>query len=170
MLAIVIFLVILRIDELEKRIASLGNNQGKHEFELAESMGHLQRFADKLYFSGSNENWDLAAFYLHEMHEQAEGISKANLREDGVEITPLVDSFLEGQLDLLKGTVTRKDRGAFSTHYGSLVASCNACHDATAHGFIKIAILDSIFPSSRENQSTSGSLHPRVGATLTSGC
>jgi len=111
---------------------------GDSHFELALPMGRIQAYADKLYFSGRNENWPLAAFYLHEMEEQAEEIVEAKVEEDGIDVSKLTEGFLLTHIEALEKHVKAGQVEPFLKEYDVLVGRCNACHEATKHGFLKI--------------------------------
>ncbi len=107
-------------------------------FELSIPMGRMQAFMDKLYFSGKNENWELASFYLHELEEQAEEIVHADVIEDDFQASDLRESLFIPQIESLKATVSAKSGNAFLREYDTLVSRCNKCHVATNHGFLRI--------------------------------
>lgn len=108
------------------------------EFELAEPMGQMLKFMDKLHFSGEEENWELANFYLHELEEQAESIVEGNVHEDGADVSHLVDSLLVPQIEELELATKAGDSIKFKQQYGELVDRCNTCHETTQHGFIRV--------------------------------
>ena len=110
--------------------------------ELATPMGHMQRFADKLYFAGINSNWELADFYLHEIEEQAGEIAEAGIVEDGIAITPLIKTLLEPAVENMEKSTEQKSVEEFRKSYTAMVQNCNACHAATEHGFIRIIVPD----------------------------
>lgn len=127
-----------RLFSLERQITHL--IERSEAFELADPMFDLQRFADKLYFSGIGENWQLANFYVHEMEEKATEIMAHNVVEGGVEITPLIKTLLVPAIEQVEASVQTRDKAAFVEHYRGLVESCNKCHEATKHQFIQIAV------------------------------
>jgi hypothetical protein len=140
---------LLRIVAMDAQIMELENRRSD-EYELAEPMGAFQRFADKLYFSGLAENWELAAFYLHEMKETAEEIIAHEIIEDGMEITPLMRGHLLPALNQLRSALESRETPLFERRYQSLVTSCNGCHQATRHEFIQITVpTESMFKNQR---------------------
>ena len=126
-----------RAGQLEARLQAL--EQPKH-FPLGEAMGYLQRYAEKLYFAGQAQNWELADFYLHEVTETSDDIIGANIADEGVEVSKLMATILPPAEKGLQEAVAAKDSGRFRTRYAALVAACNACHQDTKHGFMKITI------------------------------
>lgn len=112
----------------------------EEEAEIAVPMGRMQRYADKLYFSGKAENWKLAEFYLEEIDEQAEEVEEANAFEDEVSLSSLIESMLEPQIDSLSESVKNQDKAEFIKRYGILIETCNACHAAAHHEYISIKV------------------------------
>lgn len=123
-------------NQLEVQTPAINNEH----FELAEPMGQMQKFMDKLYFAGSAENWDLANFYLHELEEQAESIAHANVTEDEVNVSELTKSLLIPQIEALEANVKKQESAAFQSEYHTLITRCNSCHTATNHEFINITL------------------------------
>jgi cytochrome c553 len=120
--------------------ADRGGKTGPETYELAPAMGHMQRFAEKLYFAGQANNWPLADFYLHEIEESAEEIIQAGVVDEGVAVSSFLKAMLPPALAGVKEAVQKKDRQQFLSRYEGLVASCNACHQSTKHGFVRITV------------------------------
>lgn len=111
----------------------------EHEHhELVESMGHIQRYMNKLWFAGKEENWELADFYTHELEETMEELVQGEIEEDGHNISVLVETMALPSLERLEEVLKAKDSGAFEGEYLGLVNSCNSCHQVTDHGFLKM--------------------------------
>ena len=115
--------------------------EGEHG-ELAPHMASLQRFAEKLHLAGDAGNWELASFYEHELEETADAVIAGGFEEDGQEIAPLVEQWLLPAVERVGESVETGDAAAFEAAYGELVASCNSCHAATDHGFVRIVVPD----------------------------
>lgn len=132
------------LSELEDRVNRLeGSEKGIDDHtgvNLVELMSYNQRFADKLYFAGQNDNWALAGFYHHELEEIFEEIIEAGLQEDGLDMSNLSERMMMPVLDSLKADIERKNKEAFLRNYQTLVNSCNACHSATRHPYIQITV------------------------------
>lgn len=112
----------------------------KKEVELAVLMGYQQRYLEKLYFAGINANWPLADFYHHELEETLEDIIEGDIEEDGYNVSGLSKAMLLPAVEALENSIKNKDEKDFVTKYNAVVNSCNACHTATKHGFIKIIV------------------------------
>ena len=141
-LLLFIFIMIIGNQTLKinKLLSTLDKNGHVKEIELATYMGAIQRFADKLYFSGLNQNWELAKFYIHEIEEQIEVISVANISEENIAITPLLSQMIIPTIKNLETSVNKTDVKGFIKHYKLMITSCNSCHSATNHGFIRLKI------------------------------
>jgi hypothetical protein len=133
-----------QINKLETRLNHLENADKQaveqHDIELVSLMSYNQRFIEKLYFAGENQNWPLASFYHHELEEIFEEIIEANIEEDGFDISNLSKNMIVPVLNSLKQSISNEDIEGFRNNYLTLVNNCNACHAATRHGFLKITL------------------------------
>lgn len=127
-------IVTMQINRLQAVIAESADT----EYELAIGMNRMQIWMDKLYFSGTAENWPLADFYLHEMEETMEEMMAANLVKNDVPITPLLEAMLLPEIEALEDVVDAGNSGQFLRHYDSVVNACNVCHGNTGYGFIQM--------------------------------
>jgi len=110
------------------------------DYPLGEEMGYLQRYADKLWFAGKQGDWELAKFYQGEITETAEAIAHAKVTRDGIAVSALLESHLPASMEGLSQALDARDRGRFETSYRAMVDSCNACHMAAEHSFIRVAV------------------------------
>lgn len=117
------------------------SGESHEDLELAVLMARMQMHMDKLYFSMNAKNSQLTKFYIHELEESLEEIQKANLKEDGVEINPIIKTTVVPVLEEFeKSVMSGADGNIVSAGYQKLVNACNTCHQATAHGFIRIRV------------------------------
>lgn len=117
-------------------------HEEEHEYELAMAMGHLQRFAGKLWFAGKEQNWELSAFYAHELEEVMEEVIEHKVVDDGKNISQLMEQMALPSLEYMEEIVKAKNSDDFETAYLGLVNACNSCHAVSDHGFIEIIIPD----------------------------
>lgn len=116
--------------------------------ELAPYMASLQRYAEKLYLAGSNESWELAHFYGEELNEVAEEVAGGGFTEDGHDVSALMRTMLLPAVAQVEAAADGRSAEAFDAAYGALITACNACHDATEHGFITLRVPDAnAYPS-----------------------
>lgn len=135
------FYSLIKIQDLNQKLSSIQKVEEKgdsEELELAEKMLYLQRYTEKLFFSGKQSNWDLAEFYLEEMQETAESIIKAKKIEDGINISAQMKEMLIPKIQELQEKVKQKNSQEFEKSYRAMLMNCNGCHMLTKHGFIKI--------------------------------
>jgi hypothetical protein len=151
LLLVLNIVLMMRLSHANKRIdmmvasrqeaPNLGGHQAHEddeEIELAVVMSHIQRHANKLYFAGQNENWPLAAFYVHELEESMEEVEDGHIEEDGINISKLMKSIGLPALKTMEEAVEGKNKAAFTSAYTNLVSNCNTCHQSAAHPYIVI--------------------------------
>lgn len=132
-LSILIFLAQSCMEKRPKEIED-------EEYPLLETMGYYQRFSQKLWLAGVNENWELAEFYAHELHEVTEELVKSNVMHDGMNLSDMAESIIEKNIQRVDGAVDQKDQVVFRQSYELMIGSCNVCHIKTEHPFIKILV------------------------------
>jgi hypothetical protein len=142
--ALVISLIALfvALAGLFRREASLGVpavvTTGEEDLEVAVHMGRMQRYHQKLWASARAGNAELAAFYLHELEEAMEAIADADIEEDGIRLTPHMNSYGLGMVEAMERTLASEGVEALLATLPVLVNGCNGCHSVTGHGFIVI--------------------------------
>jgi hypothetical protein len=109
---------------------SLGNVmvQVARRFEIAGRAANAGRF-------------ELAEFEAGEIEELFEGdVPNAELPKEGptAHIPAMAKSFLDANAPDLKKAAASKDRAAFAAAFQRASAACNACHRASAKGFIEV--------------------------------
>ncbi|PWU17142.1 MAG: hypothetical protein C5B49_09440 [Bdellovibrio sp.] len=127
------------IQALKEQISVLQKKMEDLKPGLGEIMSTIHLHHAKLYFSGQNENWELASYQVDEIKE---GLDQA---------TELHDDFkdLKGSLKELRHLTDQsiaeinaaiKDRNKvrFMSGFRKLTVSCNQCHQAASRGFIVI--------------------------------
>jgi len=105
---------------------------------LAERMAHLQRHTHKLQLSVEARNPRLVGFYVHEIEELAEGIRDEIPTYDGHPVGQLSAELLLPAVEALESPVESADWDAAADAFAGLLSVCNACHEATDHGYIRI--------------------------------
>ncbi len=108
--------------------------------ELALLMGDLQRLTHKLALSADAGNAELAAFYLHETGAQLSKIQVEAPEYEGLPVAVLIDRMAHPALADFGAVLAGggADRAAMLACLDGVIQSCNACHLATRHGFIRI--------------------------------
>lgn len=125
-----------------------------HPVELAPLMGELQRLTHKLSLSIAHSNYRLAEFYLHECLEALEEIKEEGPQYEGFSVALLIDQISTPKYENLKkalaGDPKTVDKESLKTTFADLIDSCNECHQATQHGFIKITDFSSSNPFNQD--------------------
>jgi len=130
------FLLWRRVSALETKVATA---TAPKAYPLGEMMGYMQRYTDKLWYAGSNGNWELAKFYHDEIAETADDIAAAHVVDEDIEISGRLAILLPPAVDGIGRAVAAHDGAQFRSHYETLVNTCNACHQETKHAFIRVA-------------------------------
>lgn len=110
----------------------------QEDIELGDVMTKLQRHSNKLWFSGREANWPLAAFYIHELEETFELLTEGEIIDEGVDISSLALSMGLGPLAVVEEAVKQRDSAAFLSSFENLTSNCNVCHRSSNHPFVVI--------------------------------
>lgn len=126
-----------RVQLLEQAVAA---TTAPKDYPLGETMGYLQRYADKLWFAADAGNWDLAGYYRDELAETAEDVAGAHVVKDGIEVSKTLQLMLPPALKSVGEAVATHNSALFRERYQGLIGTCNACHQAAKHPFIHIVV------------------------------
>ena len=105
---------------------------------LGEYMSAVQLHVSKLWFAAKASNWALSEYELNELGEAIEGARLLHAMRDSVDVSGVLQSVSNTQLQMLKESIQQKRRGAFMSAYDQTLAACNSCHRAAGYGFIHI--------------------------------
>jgi hypothetical protein len=127
------------VESLKKEIAVLQANLEDSKPGLGEIMGVIQQHHEKLYFSGKNENWDLASYELDEIKEGLDQATELHehfkqVKTSLKDLRHITDQAVHG----VANAILEKSESHFISAYKSLSVSCNECHQAADHPFIVI--------------------------------
>lgn len=111
------------------------------DVDLVGTMGALQYFAHKTHLSLNAKNQQLANFYAHEIEEQLEALEDIK-QYHGQPIGKLSKAMLEPSFEAFEASLKAGDWSAAQQKFKLMINTCNACHQATQHGFIKIELSD----------------------------
>ncbi len=119
-----------------------------NDIMILTQLGHF-----KLWYAGAVQNWPLATYELEQIRASirlAKSLFPNSDKSDMDTMMPAADG--------LERAIKAKDTASFTSAFGKLTAACNACHDATGFGFIKIRIprLSPIETSPFSDESFSG--------------
>jgi cytochrome c553 len=93
-------------------------------------LGHF-----KLWYAGAVQNWPLANYELEQIRASislAKTLYPNSEKSDMNTMVPAADD--------LERAIKAKDSAGFTSAFTKLTAACNACHEATGFGFIKIRV------------------------------
>lgn len=128
----------------------------EEEPELAAYMTSMQQYSHKLMLSVQARNAPAAGFYLHELEELSETIETEVPTYEGYEIAALTSSMLMPQLEELDEALDRTNWSRVDAQIEAVTQSCNQCHEATDHGFIRIESENLTNPYNQSFQPMSG--------------
>jgi hypothetical protein len=111
---------------------------GPYSPGLGEIMALQQMRHSKLWFAGAARNWELAGYELDELKEGFEDAAKLFPAVNGVSLGEAIGAITAVDIPELGTAISAHDRIRFVRAFDKLTASCNACHQSTAHGFIVI--------------------------------
>ena len=121
-----------RIDSLEKKL----DNTYKPGF--GEFMSSIQIHHNKLWFAGTNENWPLADFEIHEIIETVDAIKKYEPEREESKSIPMI----EPALDTVNAAIQNKNLQQFKNSFVLLTNTCNNCHRSVNFSFNEVKIPD----------------------------
>lgn len=122
-----------RIDSLQQKL----NDTYKPGF--GEFMSAIQVHHAKLWFAGTNENWELAGFEVHEIMESVAAIKKYQPERDESRSVPMI----EPALDSVNIAIQQKNISQFKSSFVLLTNTCNTCHKDVNYSFNEVKIPDS---------------------------
>jgi len=106
--------------------------------DLSPYMALMQHHAHKLGLALQAKNQPLASFYMEEVEETAETIQKKFPTYDKIAVGPLMNAMLVPSIAPLEKSIKASNWAISTAGYTKLIDSCNACHTAAQHGFVKI--------------------------------
>ena len=118
--------------------ASVRATHADEEKELMPYMQMLQHLTHKLGLSIQAKNQPAASFYLTEIDETVAIIRNEIPIYDNFQIGSLAGTMLVPSFDPVKKALGGKNWVVTTAAYNRLVDSCNNCHGATNHGYLKI--------------------------------
>ena len=122
--------------------------------ELATYMTTLQVLTHKLSLSIAHDNAELAEFYRYEPALLIEEIKEKASNYNGLPIAVLMEQIADPAYVELKEVLSKENKSdelkLSRKVMAGLIQSCNQCHRATQHGFIKITDGSSVNPFNQE--------------------
>jgi hypothetical protein len=118
------------VDSLQQKL------NGTYKPGLGEFMLGIQEHHAKLWFAGTNKNWALADFEVHEIGETLDDIKQYCKDRPEVKSIGMIDPAISA----ISSAIKQKDVQLFKKGFIDLTANCNNCHKDNQHGFNVITI------------------------------
>ncbi|MCW9705237.1 hypothetical protein [Fodinibius salsisoli] len=106
--------------------------------ELADAMGQLQYYTHKYALAVDAQNHELATFYFHEIRAAADGIKQNIPGYEGYDIARFMRLMLDPTIEPIETALANKEWDRVRQNTIDMVDACNACHNATSHGFVEV--------------------------------
>jgi hypothetical protein len=106
--------------------------------DLTPYMETLQHLSHKLGLAIQAKNAPLASFYIEEIGENAEVVQKKFPTYDKWSVSQLTGAMLVPSISPLQKSLKASNWAMSNAGYKKLLESCNGCHVATEHAFVKI--------------------------------
>jgi hypothetical protein len=103
---------------------------------FGELMLNIQIHHSKLWFAGTNDNWELAAYDESLIRSAFRKIHAYHPDDPNTAALPMID----GPMDSVTAAISLKSAPAFRRSFVLLTSTCNNCHAVTKHPFNIIEI------------------------------
>jgi len=124
-------------DKLQAQVDSVQKKLDKtYKPGLGEFMLGIQEHHAKLWFAGTNQNWALADFEVHEIGEAVDDIKQYCTDRPEVKSIGIIDPGISS----INAAIKKKDVELFKKGFVELTNNCNTCHKDNQHGFNVIVI------------------------------
>jgi copper resistance protein D len=111
---------------------------GSYAPGLGEIMALQQMRHAKLWFAGAAGNWELADYELGELKEGFEDAARLHPIHEGVPVGEMMTKLTPEPLAAIGHAIHAQNAADFRKSFDALSATCNACHQAANHAFIRI--------------------------------
>ena len=123
---------------LQVRVQQMQEATWPHDIKRA--MAWKQRYLDKAWYAAQAEDWRTVDWYLSQLEKLAEALAQADIRNGNGPISELEAKMLLPALAPIYPAIEARDALAFDRQYRAVVGACNACHVATQHAYLQIAV------------------------------
>ena len=128
------------VPDRERLLAEADGRTAVTEGELLDRMIQFQRYVEKTHLAAEAGNWELAAFYAHEVEENAERVVEGGHVEDGIDISALAAEVALPRAEALQAAAEAADPAAYQAAMARMIDGCNTCHKRSGHRFIQIVV------------------------------
>ncbi len=123
-----------RIEDLEKEVEKLEESMPG----LGWTMNLIQIYHTKFYFAMKEGNTEVMTYVHHELEENFESVVENHGDHDGIDIAGVAKNTVLPALEELKKSIDSKNDSLILQSFEFLTVTCNKCHYASEHPFIKI--------------------------------
>lgn len=109
-------------------------------YDVREVMARKLLYADKTWHAGRARDWQGAGWYAWQVRRMAGEIAEAGLTNANGPLAELEQAIFLPTIEPLIDAMRANDASAFEARYRDMVAACNACHAATDHAYVRIAV------------------------------
>lgn len=124
------------VKSLKSQVEALNAGMDQYKPGFGSIMMDLQAHHSKLWFAGSNKNWELAEFQVHEIEEAIEDIEKFHGSRPDSKMIGILESAVED----VHTALGNKNLREFEITFMNLTNNCNSCHHASKVGFNVIKV------------------------------
>jgi hypothetical protein len=107
---------------------------------VKEVMARKHYYANKAWAAGLASDWQAANWYVRQVERMAESVAQANVVNDNGLLGQLERDMLLPRIEPIYAAIDNGDLKAFSKTYREMIVSCNGCHAATEHDYIRVAV------------------------------
>jgi hypothetical protein len=106
----------------------------------------------KLYYAGTDNNWELAAFELAELRSAFRRTAQTIPRYQGNDVSSTLRTFIDPRIQAIDATIKTGNAKQFAEEYALLTTACNACHTYLERPFLVIKMPDAAARSTYTDQ------------------
>jgi hypothetical protein len=96
----------------------------------------------RLYYAGTSNNWELAAFELAELRSAFRRAAQGMPTYQGSDVNAALQTFIDPKIKAIDAAIKAGNAKQFVKDYADLTAACNACHTFLEHPFLVIKVPD----------------------------
>jgi hypothetical protein len=100
----------------------------------------IQTRHSKLYYAGSQKNWELAAFEMGELRAAFRRIAQMYPKYIDNSVGDALRLIMEPKLRHMDAAIAAADLKQFTTAYREITAGCNSCHNYMERPFLVIKV------------------------------
>jgi hypothetical protein len=96
----------------------------------------------KLFYAGTQRNWELAAAESRDLRSSFAHIAQTNPKYLNMDVEEAMKTIVEPKMLAVDAAIAAADLKQFATAFSNLTVACNACHTYMEHPYIAIKVPD----------------------------